>query len=77
VGDIWSRLRFVSARVAPSGAMSRSWKHQKGDSILTKNSKAASIRFLATEIGSLPDSQGRRIVPGPKGSLPTPRNACQ
>ena len=28
-------------------------------------------------IGSLPDSHGRLIVPGPNGSPPTPRNECQ
>ena len=72
-----SSALLVSASVLPSGAISRSWKHQNGARIFWKNSKAASMRFSATATGSLPDSQGRTIVPGPKGSPPTPRNACQ
>ena len=73
-----SRWRFVSAKVAPAGAMSASWKQKKGVPSLAKNSKAASIFCLAAGIGSAPGAiHGRSRVPSPNVSCPSEANECQ
>ena len=40
---MWSMLAAVSLNEWPSGAMSRSWKHQNGTVSFSKNSNAAAI----------------------------------
>ena len=75
---MWSRLAADSANEAPSGAMSWSWKHQKGAVSFSKNSKAAAIFCSAAAIGSSPaSSHGRSSVPSPKMSKPFQLKLCQ
>ena len=74
---ISSSFLFVSRRVAPSGAMSRSWKQKKGMESFSVSSKTARSRSRATSIGSDTPSQGLCMVPSPKGSLPVPVIVCQ
>ena len=73
-----SKLRLVSAKVAPAGAMSASWKQKKGVPSLVKNSNAASIFIRAAGIGSIAESsQGRSQVPAPNTSSPGEAKECQ
>ncbi len=73
-----SRLRFVSAKVAPAGAMSASWKQKKGTPSLEMNSNAASIFSRAAAMGFMPaSSQGLSRVPGPNMSWPDAAKECQ
>ena len=75
---MWSRLLTDSAKVAPSGAMSWSWKHQNGTVSFSKNSKAAAIFSSAAARGSRPGaSHGRSRVPSPKMSNPFQLKLCQ
>ncbi len=77
IDTILSSRRFVSSRLSASGAMSRSWKHQKSTPSLVKNSNAADMVSSATFIGSEQWLYSLSIVPGPKGSAPSPLKLCQ
>ncbi len=73
-----SRFAWVSVKVAPSGATSRSWKVKNGAPSLWMNSKAASTLAAAPSIGSTPGfSQGRSKVPDPNTSEPGQLKECQ
>jgi hypothetical protein len=72
-----SRFLFVSDRVLPSGATSRSWKQKNGAPSFSMNSKATRTRLQAFSRESWAASQGRSMVPGPNGSEPVPRMVCQ
>jgi hypothetical protein len=72
-----SRLRQVSVNLRPSGAMSRSWKHQKGAPSLTLNSKAARSVASAFCIGLPALCHGRTQASGPNMSAPLPFSVCQ
>ena len=75
---MWSTCCTVSLKLEPSGAMSRSWKHQNGVVSFSKNSNAAAIFCSAAAIGSRPGaSHGRSSVPSPKMSKPFQLNECQ
>ena len=74
---IASSRATVSAKVAPSGATSRSWKVKNGTPSFETNSKAASSFARAASIGSAPGaSQGRSKVPTPNTSDPGQLNEC-
>ena len=73
-----SRLRLVSAKLRPSGAMSRSWKHQNGTPELGEELEGRAQRLL----GVLHRAAG--LVPtvapkpsGPNMSAPLPFSVCQ
>lgn len=72
--EMWSLL---SARVAPSGAMSRSWKQKNGTPSFSKNSNAAAS--LSAQVSRLlvPASHGRSNVADPNMSRPGALNECQ
>ena len=72
-----SRFAFVSRSVAPSGAMSRSWKQKKGICSFVVSSKTPRIFISAISISSESSSQGRIAVPTPKGSLIVAFIVCQ
>ena len=75
---MWSRLRADSSNVEPSGAMSQSWKHQKGTVSFDMNSNAAAIFSSAASTGSRPTAvHGRSRVPSPKMSKPFQEKLCQ
>ena len=63
-----SRLAWLSLRVAPSGATSRSWKAKNWTPSFSKNSNATFTRVRALARPSAPSSQGRIAVPTPNGS---------
>jgi hypothetical protein len=74
---IASRLRWLSASVAPSGAMSRSWKHQWSIRHFVRNSAKTSTRRAAFASESVPSSHGMRAVGAPNGSARPLRMVCQ
>ena len=68
-------LRSDSARLLPSGAMSRSWKVKKSAPRIWNISKATSALSSAADMPSR--NQGRSKVWPPNGSPPGQANECQ
>ena len=72
-----SRFDRDSAKLAPSGATSRSWKQKNGAPSFSMNSNAASTLSRAAPIGSsVAVSQGRSKVPAPNTSDPGQLKEC-